>query len=414
MIRFATDRRAIARGAAARALVALALALGGLAPAGAQPSVPAASAPRTLDDFADLTPWHAGASDGVRASIHAADGVEGRALRLDFDLAGTAGYALADRALPIDLPANYEISFYVRADAPANDFQFKLTDAGGHNVWWFNQPNFTWSRQWQQVRIRKRQIAFAWGPAADRALRHAARIEFVVAAGRGGGAGSVWFSRLALRELPPVPATWPAPALEASSYQAGAEPTRAIDGRSDTAWRSDPAQGARQSLTFDFGQRREFGGIVLRWLDHAFASRYDVQVSDDGVEWRTLRSVTAGSGGTDAIALPDAESRYLRLALRDGPAGAYALAEAEIEDPAFGASPNAVVEAVARDSPRGWFPRGYSGEQAYWTLVGIDGGGDSGLLSSDGALEVGKGGFSVEPFVVAGAKVGTWADVDAQ
>src|SRR5581483_1475468 len=40
-----------------------------------------------------------------------------------------------------------------------------------------------------------------------------------------------------------------------------------------------------------------------------------------------------------------------------------------------------------------------------------DGGADSGLLSEDGALEIGKGGFSVEPFVVAGGKVFTWADV---
>ncbi|MGH8798951.1 MAG: discoidin domain-containing protein, partial [Casimicrobiaceae bacterium] len=396
-----------------RALVALALVLGGwAAPLGAQ--MPAASTPRMLDDFADLTPWHAGASDGVRASIRAAEGIEGGALRLDFDLAGTAGYALADRALPIDLPANYEISFYVRAEAPVNNFQFKLTDANGDNVWWFNRPNFALSRQWQQVRIKMRQIGFAWGPPGDHALSHAARVEFVVAAGSGGGAGSIWFSRLTLRELPLVPTNWPPPAVEASSYKAGSEAALAIDGRPETAWRSDPARGPVQSLTFDFGQPREFGGVVLRWADGAFASDYDVRVSDDGLEWRTLRTVTAGSGGIDAIALPDAESRYLRLALHAGPAGSYGLAEAEIKDLAFGASPNAFVEAVARDSPRGWFPRGYSGEQAYWTLVGIDGGSDSGLLSSDGALEVGKGGFSIEPFVVAGAKVATWADVDAQ
>ena len=123
----------------------------------------------------------------MRASIHAAEGIDGRALRLDFDLAGTAGYALADRALPLDLPANYEISFYVRADAPVNNFQFKLIDAGGDNVWWFNRPNFEFPREWQQIRIKKRQIEFAWGPTTEHALRHAARLEFVVAAGSGGG-----------------------------------------------------------------------------------------------------------------------------------------------------------------------------------------------------------------------------------
>ncbi len=367
---------------------------------------------RVLDDFVDLSSWHAGASDGVRASIHAAQGIDGRALQLDFDLAGTAGYALADRALPLDLPSNYEISFYVSADAPVNNFQFKLTDADGDNVWWFNRPNFTFSREWREIRIRKRQIAFAWGPASDHTLRHAARLEFVVAAGSGGGAGSVRFSRLAIRELPPVPATWPMPVARASSDRSGAEPALAVDGQPATAWRSDPGAGAAQSLTLDFGQRREFGGVVLHWLDHEFASRYDVQVSDDGMQWRTLRSIGNGSGGNDVLALPEAESRYLRLSLLDGPAGAYGLAEVEIMDPDFGESANAFVDALARNSPRGYFPRGFSGEQAYWTLVGIDGGKDNGLLSTDGALEVGQGAFSIEPFVVAGGKLTTWADAD--
>ena len=368
--------------------------------------------PRLLDDFADLSAWHAGASDGVRASIHAADGIDGGALQLDFDLAGTAGYAIADRALPIDLPANYEISFYVRADAPVNNFQFKLTDASGDNVWWLNRPNFTFPQEWREIRIRKRQIEFAWGPTTDRTLRHAARLEFVVAAGRGGGAGSVRFSRLTVRELPPVPAIWPMPVARASSDRAGAGPAFAVDGQLATAWRSDPGGGPAQSITLDFGQRREFGGIVLHWLDKEFASRYDVQASDDGAQWRTLRSVSEGSGGSDALALPEAESRYLRLSLQDGPAGAYGLAEVEIKGPDFGESANAFIEVVARNSPRGYFPRGFSGEQAYWTLVGIDGGSDNALLSTDGALEAGQGGFSIEPFVVAGGKLTTWADVD--
>ena len=198
-----------------------------------------------------------------------------------------------------------------------------------------------------------------------------------------------------------MPAIWPTPVGYASSHRSGAEPALAVDGQSATAWRSDPASGAAQNLTLDFGQRREFGGVVLHWLDQAFASRYDVQISDDGAQWRTVRVVSGGSGGNDVLVLPEAESRYLRLSLREGPAGAYGLAEIEIKEPDFGESANAFVEALARNSPRGYFPRGFSGEQAYWTIVGIDGGSDSGLLSNDGALEVGQGGFSIEPFVVA-------------
>src|SRR5689334_13240842 len=73
--------------------------------------IPVSPAIRVLDRFENLEPWKAAASDGVDASLRSAQGVEGPALRLDFDLRGTAGYALAARALPLDLPANFEIAF---------------------------------------------------------------------------------------------------------------------------------------------------------------------------------------------------------------------------------------------------------------------------------------------------------------
>ena len=39
---------------------------------------------------------------------------------------------------------------------------------------------------------------------------------------------------------------------------------------------------------------------------------------------------------------------------------------------------------------------------------------DTGLLSEDGALEIGKGGYTIEPFVIERGKVATWADVKAR
>jgi hypothetical protein len=73
---------------------------------------------------------------------------------------------------------------------------------------------------------------------------------------------------------------------------------------------------------------------------------------------------------------------------------------------------NAVLADLAADARRGDLPRAFLGEQNYWTLVGVDGGGErSALLSEDGALEVGRGGFSVDPAVMLddGTQV-TWAD----
>jgi hypothetical protein len=374
----------------------------------------AVSPARVLDDFAAPGAWQAVGSDDVQASVHPAEGPTGPALRLDFDLGGTAGYASARRALPLDLPSNYELTFYLRADAAVNELQVKLVDASGNNVWWFRKPDFEFPSEWQLVKIKKRQIQFAWGPSGDHVLRRAATIEFVVSAGRGGGSGSVFVSGLALRELPPDSGVLPAPTAEASSFLPGAEPARALDGDPATAWESDPAASKAQSLTIDLGRAREFGGLVLRWRPDAFASHYDVQFSDDGERWQTVRSVVDGRGGPDALRFPDAEARFVRLALRDGPGDRYGLAEVEIKDLAFGTTPNAFVAALAREAPRGTYPRGFCDEQSYWTLVGIDGGSETGLLSEDGALEVARGGFSIEPFLIAGARVVTWADVKSQ
>ena len=66
---------------------------------------------------------------------------------------------------------------------------------------------------------------------------------------------------------------------------------------------------------------------------------------------------------------------------------------------------------MAVDLPRGWLPRGFSGEQPYWTIVGVDGGREQGLVGEDGAIEVSRGGFSVEPFVLDGGRLLGWADV---
>jgi F5/8 type C domain len=370
-----------------------------------------AQSPRLLDGFEDLALWQVGASDGVLVALHAIGGLEGQALCLDFDFRGVAGYASVSRALPLDFPPDYEFSFYVRGEAPVNNLEFKLIDASGENVWWVNRRDFEFPREWQLVKIKRRQIEFAWGPTPDRTLKRSAALELVVKAGSGGGRGSVCFDRLGFRELAPQTASQPTPVLHATSFQPGAEAVYAFDGALSTAWKSDPAAGAEQVLTVDFRQPREFGGLVLRWLDNTFASRYTVEFSDDGSHWRAVRAVVDGNGGRDPLYLPESDTRFLRLVLHDGPARAYGLAEIEVKDLAFGASPNAFFEALARDAPRGYFPRGFSGEQSYWTVVGVDGAAAKGLLSEDGTIEVGKGGFSLEPFVLTASKLLTWADV---
>lgn len=367
---------------------------------------------RILDNFDNIDAWKTEASDDVDVSLYSYAGEQSKALRMDFDFHGVSGYATAHRDLALDFPENYELSFRVRGAAPSNNLQFKLIDASGENVWWINRRDFVFGHDWQLIRIKKRQLDFAWGPTKDRVLRHTAKLELVVSSGHGGGHGSVYFDALKFRALPVEGSRpLPVPQVSASSSRADSKPNAALDGDAKTAWRSNPNSGQEQFLQIDFQQPREFGGLMLHWLKDSYASDYDVQFSDDAVHWVTQRSVHDSRGGAVPLYLPESETRYLRLALHHSSAQTYALAEIEVKDLAFGASPNAFLGAIARDAKRGMYPRGFSGEQSYWTLVGIDGGAQQGLLSEDGTLETGKSGVSIEPLLLSDKKLLTWADV---
>ena len=220
---------------------------------------------RYLDEMEDISAWESLASDGVSASVHSAKGVEGNALVLEFNLANTAGYAAATRQLPTQLPEDYEISFWMRAEAGRNHFEVKFVDASGDNVWWYRRANHQFSGDWQQVRIKRRQIDFAWGPTTDRTLRQFQSIEFVLAAGDEGGNGSLWFDRLSLKPLRPQRAV-PPPTAKASSEATGSSAALAIDGKTSTMWRSARTDGTTpQIFEIDLKAVREFGGIEIDW-----------------------------------------------------------------------------------------------------------------------------------------------------
>ena len=371
-------------------------------------AAPDPRAPMMLDTFDDLTPWRAAASDGVSISKAPTPGAQGGALRLTFNLGPSAGYAFAVRDLPLDLPDNFELTFLVRGEAAPNNLEFKLKDTTGDNVWWHVRRDFQLSREWREVRIKKRQISFAWGPIADKTLRNAAAIEFVVSAGSGGGAGWIEIDQLAIRHLPAESGA--PPPIIARATSANDLAPRAVDNDPATAWRSPASTRAPQELTLDLGRMREFGGLSLVWSPGAHARDYDIELSDDGLNWRLLRRVRGGDGGEDPIMATESEARFIRIRMQSPSRQGFGIADIRIEPLQFGADANAFLTALARRSPRGLYPRGFAGEQAYWTLIGVKGGGDGALLSEDGALEIGRGGISIEPFVTNETGITSWAD----
>lgn len=388
-------------------LSCLAMALGTM-PATAQAKLLPAPQARLLDTFDSVSSWTAQPSPGVFLRIAADSGRRGKAMRLDFDFHGHAGYAIAHRAIDLPLPPNYELSFSVRGDAPRENLEFKLIDSTGDNVWWHNAVDFTFPAQWSTVRYRERDIAFAWGPAGGGVLHRAAAIEIVVTAGQG-GRGTVWIDDLAFRARQPERPYNLTPVVTASSTASGHDPRQALDSDTATSWRS--AAGGTQSLTVDFLRDREYGGLTIRWAAGANAVDYDVDTSSDGSRWTLAHAVRGSDGGRDEIPLRRADSRWLRVTmLHAADASGYELRDMNVQPDGWADSANAFFRHLAADAPRGTYPRYVSNEQSYWTVVGLSGGRYQGLLNEDGMLESDKGQFSVEPFLFVDRRLESWAN----
>ncbi|WP_426701414.1 discoidin domain-containing protein [Rhodanobacter sp. Col0626] len=136
------------------------------------------------------------------------------------------------------------------------------------------------------------------------------------------------------------------------------------------------------------------------------ASKRDIESAWGPAKDRTLRqsqtlefTLYAGQGGRGEFCVSNLRLTRLPPVPADAPAPASV-------------TPNALLMQQAKRAPRGVYPRGFSGEQSYWTLVGVDGGAkQSALLSEDGAVEVRKSGWSIEPMLLDRHALIDWATV---
>ena len=344
-----------------------------------------------IDDFESVSQWKAIPSDDVTLRVSQDVGVGGKSMRLDFDFHGHGGYAVVRRDVKLALPANYEFTFSIRADAPVNTLEFKLVDPSGDNVWWSNQPNFAFPKEWTRVTRKKRHITFAWGPLGGGDMKNVAGLELAITAGTG-GKGTVWIDDLKLTPLEPQ-----------AAYNL--KPTMTLGG---------PA--SNRYLEIDFLKRREFGGLVLDWDRASRPQSYTVSSSVDGRTFTPVYTVGGSTAPRDYLYLPESDARFLRFSFppptrfRTAAPFAAGLKDITVQPLAWSATKNDFFTAVARDALPGSYPRYFSGKQSYWTVIGVSGDTREGMIDEQGVIESGKGQFSVEPFLLTNGRLVTWND----
>lgn len=362
-------------------------------------------ADQSLDDFTDVSTWLPVASGLAKLDIGrepAADG--GNALRLDWDFAGGGGFVVARRELRLTLPETWALRLDLRGSGPHNRLEIKLADPSGENVWWYKIEAAALPADWTPLVIRSRELEFAWGPQGGGAMSEVGAIEIALAAGPG-GKGVLSIAHLALENrtvhVPPV--------AHASSAAHGADASLLFADEPAHGWRS--ADDAPQTIDVDFTAEREYGGLVVHWSDGGRASAFAVEVSEDATTWHTAHVTSHADAATSWIPMAGTSARFLRLRLDASVTGrGFGIDRIEVRPFEFSRSIDTFFRAVAADRPRGEHPRYLTGEQSYWTPVGISGGESCALMNEEGLVEVDRGTFSLEPFLFTDGALVTWAD----
>ncbi len=114
-----------------------------------------------------------------------------------------------------------------------------------------------------------------------------------------------------------------APVTVSSTDSAGDVGANAVDGNPSTNWTS--GAGVAQWIEVDLGSTCSINEVQLNW-GAAYASAYQIQVSNDGVHWTTLYSTTTGQGGIEDLTGLGGSGRDVQLSITAG-SSSYSLNE---------------------------------------------------------------------------------------
>ena len=103
------------------------------------------------------------------------------------------------------------------------------------------------------------------------------------------------------------------PASASSTYNSYTA-AKAVDGNASSYWRSGGLSlNTVVWLRVDLGKVQAVGRAVIMWKDTYFAKSYELQVSNNEMDWTPVYSTSAGAGGNVTLLFTPALARYVRL-----------------------------------------------------------------------------------------------------
>lgn len=362
-----------------------------------------------IESFDTKDNWKIYKSDGVEIKIYQVDGKTGKALRLEYDFTKGAGYGGIQKIIELELPVNYQFSFYLRANSPNNNLEIKFLDASGENVWWMNNRNYTFPEDWTRFTVKKRHIEFAWGPTQDKSLKEINRIEFTIAS-FSGGKGWIDFDDLYFEQLPDENQIKPLPTISVSSQLSSEFSQKYIlDGNIDTKWLS--VESEEEKVLIDFQTYREIGGFIIDWDKDNYPIEYEIFFSDGDEKWNKVYSVKSNRSERSYVRLLNTEGKFALIVLKKSSGKLFGIKELKVLEPTFTEDINQFFINIAKDYPRGFFPRYFYKEKSYWNIIGVKSDYKEALINEEGMIEVDKQRFSIEPMIMIDNKLLTWNDV---
>lgn len=91
--------------------------------------------------------------------------------------------------------------------------------------------------------------------------------------------------------------------------------SNACDGNRSTRW-SAPDHSPNEWISLDLGDQYDLSKIVLYW-DYSCAYKYDIQISNDGINWTQAYTTDSASGGVEYISLAGKSARYVKFLGRE-------------------------------------------------------------------------------------------------